>query len=68
MPSGNTKMAIKVNGTTVVHNSLKGDYQSMNVGSYTTTNRPVSEVGDLIYNSSEQKITSLEWHSGNNGY
>ena len=65
MPSGNTKMAIKVNGTTVVHNSLKGNYQSMNVGSYTTTNRPVSpEVGDLIYNSSEQKLQAwngTEW-------
>lgn len=45
-------MAVQISGTTVINDSRKGIFQSMNPGVYTTGTRPGSpSTGDVIYNS-----------------
>jgi hypothetical protein len=47
-------MAIQISGTTVINDSRKGIFQSVNFGSYTTAGRPGSpSTGDIIYNSTD---------------
>ena len=64
-------MAIKVNGHTVVHDSLKGSFETVNVGSYTTAGLPTDAVeGDVAYNSSEGAIVfwnGTEWKKSQGG-
>ena len=58
-------MAIKVNGNTAVDDTRKGTFNILNVGSYTTANRPSSPIeGDWIYDSDEKKLlcwNGTEW-------
>lgn len=58
-------MAIKVNSHTVIHDSRKGNFQTLNVGVNTTESLPSTpEVGDIAYDSTEEKLvawTGTEW-------
>ena len=61
-------MAIKVNGTTVVNNDRKGEFNVTNPGQFTTAQRdaltPV--IGDTIYNTEESALQiwdGTEWGS-----
>ena len=50
-------MAIKVNGATVITNSRRGVFRSVNPGSYNTANRPPgASEGDVIYDLDEKAI------------
>ena len=50
-------MAIKINGATVITNSRRGVFKSVNPGSYTTAGRPPgSTEGDVIYDTDEKNI------------
>ena len=50
-------MAIKVNGATVITNSRRGVFRTVNPGSYSTANRPPgASEGDVIYDSDEKNI------------
>ena len=62
-------MAIKVNGTTVVNNDRKGEFNVTNPGQFTTAERdalsPAS--GDTIFNTEESELqvwNGEEWVSG----
>jgi len=65
-------MAIKVNGTTVVDNERKGEFNVTNPGQFTTAERdaltPVT--GDTIFNTDEGELQvwdGAEWASGGGG-
>jgi hypothetical protein len=45
-------MAVQISGTTVINDSRKGIFQSMNPGVYSSGSLPGSpSTGDVIYNS-----------------
>jgi len=52
-------MAIQISGTTVINNSRKGLFATVNPGTYST--RPSAVAGDIIYNTSTGK---LEYYTG----
>jgi len=58
-------MAIKISGTTVIDDSRKGIFQSINPGAFASGSRPGSpSAGDVIYNSTDQKVqvwNGSEW-------
>ena len=58
-------MAIKINGATVITNSRRGVFKSVNPGSYATSSRPSgASEGDVIYDSDEKNIyvyNGTEW-------
>ena len=64
-------MAIKVGGTTVINDSKKGIFETVNPGQYTTANRPSNPVeGDVIYDTDEKNIyvwNGVEWVPGGGG-
>ena len=64
-------MAIKVGGTTVINDSKKGIFETVNPGQYTTANRPSNPVeGDVIYDTDEKNIyvwNGTEWVPGGGG-
>jgi hypothetical protein len=50
-------MAIQISSTTVINDSRRGIFASMNPGSYASASRPTSPAtGDLIYNSTEGQL------------
>ena len=49
-------MAIKVNGTTVIDDSRNAELRRVFVGSYATGNLPSGAEGDVVYDSTEQKL------------
>lgn len=50
-------MAIKINGATVITNSRRGVFRSVNPGTYPTASRPPgASEGDVIYDSDEKNI------------
>ena len=51
-------MAIKVNGTTVINNDRKGEFNVTNPGQFTTAQRDAltPEIGDTIYNTDEATL------------
>ncbi len=55
-------MAYQISGTAVINQSRKGIFTSVNVGSYTSSNRPTTiSAGDIIYNST---LKVLEVYNG----
>ena len=56
-------MPYQISGTAVINQSRKGIFTSVNVGSYTSSNRPTSGIsaGDIIYNST---LKVLEVYNG----
>ena len=56
-------MPYQISGTAVINQSRKGLFTSVNVGSYTPSNRPTSGIsaGDIIYNST---LKVLEVYDG----
>ena len=64
-------MAIKVNGATVITNSRRGVFRTVNPGSYTTAERPPgANEGDVIYDSDEKTIlvwNGTEWVASGGG-
>lgn len=58
-------MAIKVNGATVITNSRRGVFRSVNPGAYETASRPPgASEGDVIYDTDEKTIfvwNGTEW-------
>jgi len=61
-------MAIQVSSTTVINNSRKALFTSMNPGSYTTATRPTTGLaaGDIIYNSTDGKLQVWDGSSWSN--
>jgi hypothetical protein len=54
-------MAIKVNGVTAIDDNLKGTFNRLNVGSFTTVSRPSNPTeGDMIFDSDEKEF--LVWN------
>lgn len=50
-------MAIQISGTTVINDSRKGIFNSVNFGAYTTAGRPAApSTGDVIYNTTDAKM------------
>lgn len=49
-------MAIKVSGTTVIDDSRNGDLRRVSIGSYATGSLPSGVEGDVVYDSTEQKL------------
>lgn len=50
-------MAIQISGTTVINDSRKGIFSSMNAGSFSDGTRPASpSTGDIIYNTTTGKV------------
>ena len=50
-------MAIQISGTTVIDDSRKGIFNSMNPGVYATGSEPGSpSTGDVIYNSTDSVV------------
>jgi len=60
-------MAIKVSGVTAIDDNRKGSFNRLNLGTYTTANRPSSpNEGDMIYDSDTKEFTfwnGSEWVS-----
>jgi len=60
-------MAIKVSGVTAIDDNRKGSFNRLNVGTYTTANRPASpNEGDMIYDSTTKEFmfwNGTEWVS-----
>jgi len=60
-------MAIKVSGVTAIDDNRKGSFNRLNLGTYTTANRPSSpNEGDMIYDSDTKEFTfwnGSEWIS-----
>ena len=60
-------MAIKVNGATVITDSRRGVFRTVNPGTYTTADRPAgASEGDIIYDTDEKTIlvwSGTEWVS-----
>ena len=60
-------MAIKVSNITVIDDNLKGSFNRLNVGKYTTANRPASpSEGDIIFDSDTKEFmfwNGTEWVS-----
>jgi hypothetical protein len=60
-------MAIKVSGVTAIDDNRKGAFNRLNIGTYTTANRPSSpNEGDMIYDSDTKEFTfwnGSEWIS-----
>lgn len=60
-------MAIQVNGVDAIDDNRKGTFNRLNVGTYTTANRPSSpEEGDMIFDSDTKEFTfwnGSEWIS-----
>ena len=60
-------MAIKVNGVTAIDNNQKGLFNRLNIGKYTTANRPASpSEGDMIFDSDTKEFmfwNGTEWIS-----
>lgn len=58
-------MAIRVNGATVITNSRRGVFRSVNPGAYATSERPPgASEGDVIYDTDEKTIyvwNGTEW-------
>ncbi len=55
-------MPYQISGTAVINQSRKGIFTSVNVGSYTSSNRPTTiSAGDIIYNST---LKVLEVYNG----
>jgi len=58
-------MAIKINGATVITNSRRGVFRSVNPGTYPTASRPPgASEGDVIYDTDEKNIyvyNGTEW-------
>ncbi len=55
-------MPYQISGTAVINQSRKGLFTSVNVGSYTSSNRPTTiSAGDIIYNST---LKVLEVYDG----
>jgi hypothetical protein len=50
-------MALQISSNTVIDNTRKGTFLSMNLGVYTTATRPSSPTsGDMIFNSDTGNI------------
>ena len=64
-------MAIKVGGTTVINDSKKGIFETVNPGQYTTANRPSNPVeGDVIFDTDEKGLyvwNGTEWVASGTG-
>lgn len=64
-------MAIKISGATVITNSRRGVFRSVNPGTYATASRPPgASEGDVIYDSDEKAIyvyNGTEWVSTGSG-
>ena len=64
-------MSIKVNGATVITNSRRGVFRTVNPGSYTTADRPPgASEGDVIYDTDEKTIlvwNGTEWVAAGGG-
>jgi len=64
-------MAIKINGATVITNSRRGVFKTVNPGAYSTANRPPgASEGDVIYDTDEKNIfiyNGEEWVPGGGG-
>ncbi len=60
-------MAIQISGVTVIDDDLKGSFNRLNIGSYTTANRPSSpDEGDMIFDSDTKEFmfwNGTEWVS-----
>ena len=60
-------MAIQVNGVNAIDDDRKGHFNRLNIGSYTTANRPNSpNEGDLIFDSDTKEFlfwNGQEWVS-----
>ena len=60
-------MAIKVSGITVIDDNRKGSFNRLNVGTYTTANRPSSpSEGVMIFDSDTKEFmfwNGTEWVS-----
>ena len=54
-------MAIKVDGITAIDDNQKGTFNRLNIGVYTTANRPSSpNEGDMIFDSETKEF--LVWN------
>ena len=64
-------MTIKVNGATVITNSRRGVFRTVNPGSYATASRPPgASEGDVIYDTDEKLIyvfNGAEWVAAGGG-
>lgn len=60
-------MAIKVSGVTAIDDNQKGSFNRLNIGTYTTANRPSSpSEGDMIFDSDTKEFmfwNGTEWTS-----
>lgn len=60
-------MAIKVSGETAIDDTRKGSFNILNIGAYTTANRPTSpQEGDMIFDSELKEFlvwNGTEWIS-----
>ncbi len=60
-------MAIQVSGVTAIDDNQKGTFNRLNVGTYTTANRPNSpSEGDMIFDSDTKEFmfwNGTEWVS-----
>ena len=54
-------MAIQINGVTAITDAEKGTFNRLNVGTYTTANRPSNpSEGDMIFDSDTKEF--LVWN------
>ncbi len=60
-------MAIQISGVTVIDDDRKGIFNRLNIGSYTTANRPPSpNEGDMLFDSDTKEFlfwNGSEWIS-----
>ena len=60
-------MAIQISGVTAIDDNQKGTFNRLNIGSYTTANRPSSpSEGDMIFDSDTKEFlfwNGSEWVS-----
>jgi hypothetical protein len=58
-------MAIKINGVTAIDNNRKGRFETLNLGSFATADRPSNpEEGLMIFDSDMKKLMTwngTEW-------